>query len=414
MARFAYVAKTRTGEEVSGYLAGDTMDQVVMLLHNQGLAVLHVMEDRVAKQKHGLANRLAGLSFGRISVRDAALFNRQFATVLDAGIPLVRGLRGLAADTPSRVLTRSLLDVAERIERGETLSDAMAHNGQAFDGMYISMIRAGERSGTLPEIVEQMAVYLEKVDTIQTKIRSAMAYPMTVLVFAIVATLFLLLQIVPTFKEIYGEMGQSLPGLTQRVVDASDAVRANALLSFAVAAGLILVLVLWGRTKPGRYMKDAIALRLPVFGDLLMRSVMSRTSRTLGMLLRSGLPVLESLELVKGAAGNAVVEAAIDDAKAGVARGQSILESFRATRRFPEMVLQLMATGEESGDMDGMLIKASDFYDRQVEATVAGLTALLEPLMIVCVGGLIGVIVVAMFLPIFHLGEAIMRGGYNL
>lgn len=414
MARFAYAAKTRTGEEVSGYLAGDTMDQVVMLLHNQDLAVMHVTEDRAVKQKRGVSRRFAGLAFGKISVRDAALFNRQFATVLDAGIPMVRGLRGLAADTPSRILSRSLLDVAERIERGEALSDAMSHNRQAFDGMYISMIRAGERAGTLPEIVEQMAVYLEKIDTIQTKVRSAMAYPVTVLVFAIVATLFLLLQIVPTFKEIYGEMGQSLPTLTQQVVDASDAIRSHMLLTFSIVAALLVVLTLWGRTRPGRYMKDTVTLNLPVFGNLMRRSVMSRFSRTLGMLLRSGLPVLESLELVKGAAANAVVEGAIDDAKASVAQGRSILEAFRATHKFPEMVIQLMATGEESGDLDGMLIKASDFYDRQVEAMVAGLTAVLEPLMIVCVGGLIGVIVVAMFLPIFHLGEAIMRGGYNL
>ncbi len=222
MGNFAYIVKASSGQEESGFLSGSSVDEVVGQLHARGFIVLHVREDRPREKVLSWTERLASMSIGRASTRDLALFTRQLATVLEAGIPLVRGLRGLAADSSSRILSRAVDDVALRIEKGESLSDAMAAHPEAFNKMYISMIRAGERAGTLDDILEDLAVYLEKIDAIKTKVRSAMSYPVFVLIFALVATAFLLLKIVPTFAEIYTDLGQKLPALTQAIVAASE------------------------------------------------------------------------------------------------------------------------------------------------------------------------------------------------
>ena len=412
MGTFAYIAKNTTGEELSGLLSGASVDEIVGHLHERGLVVLQVVEDRASTR----TLRVSGwsrVSLFTVSTRDLALFTRQLATVLQAGIPLVRGLRGLAADSSGRIVGRAAADVGLRIERGENLSDAMAAHPEAFNKMYISMIRAGERAGTLDAILEDLAVYLEKTDAIKTKVRSAMSYPVFVLIFALIATAFLLFKIVPTFAQIYKDLGQKLPALTQVVVNVSNFVIRNAGLTFLSLLLLLILFTLWIRTRPGRYAKDTFLLRVPVFGPVVRKAVMSRFARTFGILLRSGLPILDAMELVKGAAGNSVVSRALEQARTRIGAGQGITSSFRATGKFPEMVLQLMSTGEESGEMDAMLLKTSDFYDRQVEASVQGLTSLIEPVMIVLVGAMIGVVVVSMFLPIFYLGDAVMKGGYN-
>jgi type IV pilus assembly protein PilC len=413
MGNFAYVVKGNSGQEESGFLSGSSVDEVVGQLHARGYIVLHVREDRPSERARSLTERLSSMSFGHVSTRDLALFTRQLATVLQAGIPLVRGLRGLASDSSSRILARAVEDIALRIEKGESLSDAMAAHPEAFNKMYISMIRAGERAGTLDDILEDLSVYLERIDAIKTKVRSAMSYPVFVLIFALGATAFLLLKIVPTFAEIYTTLGQKLPALTQAIVATSNAIRANLLLTTAILIAVLIGAYAWTRTKSGRYALHSFVIGMPIFGPIVRKAVMSRFARTFGILMRSGLPLLDSLDLVKGATGNAVVTKAIENAKASVAAGHGITSSFRATGKFPEMVLQLMSTGEESGELDAMLLKTSEFYDRQVEASVHGITSLIEPVMIVLVGGMIGVIVVAMFLPIFYLGDAIMKGGYN-
>jgi type IV pilus assembly protein PilC len=413
MPNFAYVARSRTGEELTGFLAGSSLDEVVSHLHGQGLAVLHVVEDRARADRRPWRERLPALRLGRTGTRDLALFSRQFATVLEAGIPMVRGLRGLASDTASPILSHTLSDVADRIERGESLSEALAAHPESFSVMYVSMVRAGERSGTLDQIVDQLAIYLEKVDAVKTKVRAALAYPVFVLAFALLVMLFLLLKIVPTFEHIYRDFAQQLPALTRLVVSLSNVVRNHLFLSIAGAISLVVFVLVALRTREGRHAVDGFLLRVPIFGPIVRKAVMSRVSRTFGILLKSGLPILEGLDLVAGSAGNSVVARAVQDVRRKVAGGRGITESFRSTGKFPEMVLQLMATGEESGDLDSMLIKSSDFYDRQVEASVHSLTSLIEPLMIILVGGMIGTIIVSMFLPIFHLGDAIMRGGYN-
>lgn len=413
MANFAYVAKSRSGDELTGVVTCPSVDDAINNLHSQGLIVLHVAEARTERKVSSLMGKLATTPIGRTSTRDLALFTRQLSTVMETGIPLVRGLRGLAADSTNKALARTVKNVAERIERGESLSEAMEAHPRTFNLMYVSMVRAGERAGTLDQILEQLAVYLEKMDAIRTKVRSAMSYPIFVLIFALLATGFLLFKIVPTFQEIYADFGQELPRLTLVVISISEAIRHNIVVSLGTFIAVVVLLFLFTRSGPGRYALHNFLIRVPIFGPIIRKAVMSRFARTFGILLQSGLPLLEALELVKGATGNVVIAKAIDKAKVGIGAGQGITSAFRGTRKFPEMVLQLMSTGEESGNLDAMLLKTSDFYDRQVEAAVHSLTSLIEPLLIVLVGALIGIIVVTMFLPIFYLGDAILKGGHN-
>ncbi|MBK6898964.1 MAG: type II secretion system F family protein [bacterium] len=410
MANYSYVAKDRSGTELTGFLTGSSDDEIIQRLHQQGLAVMHVAEDRRGQAAAAWKAQAASWNVRRASTRDLALFSRQLATVLESGIPLVKGLRGLSADSGRGPVAKAVGDLATRVERGESISDAMAAHPAVFNSMYLSMIRAGERAGTLDKIVVELSNYLEKVDDIKGKVKSAMMYPVFILTFTVLATLFLILKIVPTFSDIYKELGQDLPALTRVVLSISDVVRANAVLVLGGMAALVVAVFAALRTRRGLRTWHAMQLRMPIFGPIVTKSVMSRFARTFGILIGSGLPILESLDLVKGAADNLVVADAIDEVKAKVAAGQGVTESFRATGAFPEMILQLMATGEEAGELDTMLNKSSDFYDRQVEATVHGLSSLIEPIMIVIVGGIIGFIVLSMFLPIFGMGDAMIKG----
>jgi type IV pilus assembly protein PilC len=408
---FAYVARQPTGEETNGTVAGASVDQVVEELHRRGLVVLHVAEDAAFRvRSRGLREFLnRPVLGGRVPTRDLALFTRQLSTLFEAGIPLVRGLRGLALDETNRTLSLAVRDVAETVERGNSLADALARHPRVFNSLYVNMVRAGEGAGTLDQILRELADYLEKVDAVKTKVRSAMAYPVFVLVFAFVVTLFLLLKIVPTFEEIYANFNAQLPAPTLAIIAFSRVLRDNVILSVLVLAAAAFGLWLWAHTPTGRYLRDRVLLGAPVFGPILKKATISRMNRTFGILLQSGLPVLDALELTKGATGNEVLGRGLDQVKERVARGEELTPAFRSTRVIPEMVLQLMSTGEESGQLDAMLLKSSEFYDRQVDASVQGLTSLIEPLLIVMVGVVVGIVVVTMFLPIFYLGEAIFR-----
>jgi type IV pilus assembly protein PilC len=414
MPNFAYVAKNNAGEETNGILAGATVDQVVDELHRRGLVVLHVAEDALLSRATGTwRDALYKPVFGGgVPTRELALFTRQLSTLFEAGIPLVRGLRGLAQDETNRTLSRTVRQVADFVEQGNGLADAMARHPRVFNGLYVNMVRAGEGAGTLDEILRELADYLEKVDAVKTKVRSSMSYPVFVLLFAVAVTLFLLLKIVPTFEEIYSNFDAQLPGPTLAMIALSKLIRDNALLSMMIILGAIGAFWTWARTPRGRLMKDQFLISMPIFGPIIKKATISRMNRTFGILLKSGLPVLDSLELTKGATGNEALGRALDKVKDRVARGEELTPAFRSTGKIPEMVLQLMATGEESGQLDAMLLKSSEFYDRQVDAAVQGLTSLIEPLLIVVVGIIVGIVVVTMFLPIFYLGDAIFRSEF--
>ena len=407
---YSYTARSMTGNEVTGLHVGENVDEVVSYLHSRDLAVLKVETDK-RRGETALPDWFNITIGSQASTRDLAVFSRQLATVLESGIPLIKGLRGLVADSGGKALSAAVQDVSQRLERGESLSEAMAAHPAIFNTMYLSMIRAGERSGTLDRIVIELAEYLEKTDAIRTKVRSAMSYPLFIMGFAVLASIFLVVKIVPTFSKTYAELGQDLPGLTRVVLGISDAIRGHWLLSLLLIAVLAAGAVFSLRSHRGARLKDVAVLKVPIFGPIITKSVMSRFARTFGILQGSGLPLLESLDLVGRSSGNLVVAEACETVKERVSSGYGITDSFRSTGVFPEMVLQMMSTGEESGDLDGMLLKVSDFYDRQVEAAVHSISSLLEPVMIVFVGLLIGFIVVSMFLPMFQMGEALMQGG---
>jgi type IV pilus assembly protein PilC len=414
MTTFNYVARDNSGSEVTGVLVAADIDEVIAKLHSQGMAVLHVAEDKYRERRTALSTYWAIFLRGRASTRDLALFSRQLSTVIESGIPLVKGLRGLAKDETGGVMSKAIKDLSVRLERGESLSDAMNAHPEVFNDMYVSMIRAGERAGTLDKIIEDLANYLENVDTIKTKVKSAMSYPTFILAFTVIATLFLIIQVVPTFSGIYEELGQELPMMTQMVLKVSDVIRGNAGISIITALTIVTAIFLALRTRQGKYTWDNMLMKMPIFGPIVTKSIMSRFARTFGILIGSGLPILETLNLVKGAVDNSVVSEAVADARRNIAAGHPVTASFRATNKFPEMILQLMSTGEEAGELDVMLAKGSDFYDRQVEASVHSISSLIEPVMIVLVGSIIGFIVVSMFLPIFGLGDAMLKGAAQM
>jgi len=409
MPQFAFVAKNRSGTEERGVVSGQSAGDVLGSLHARGLVVINLAEERQLSPRDTALQRFLKMEVipTRVGVRDTALFMRQLATMISAGIPLVRGLRGLSVDTPNAALRTITAKMADTIDRGEQLSTAMAEHPRAFSPLAVSMVKAGEAAGTLDVVLDQLATYLEKVDALRSKVRAAMSYPTFVFFFAVTAFLLLLIKIVPTFEKIYADFGAKLPAPTIAVIAASNWLRGNAVLAGLIALFAAILLILWVRGAGGRYVFDAFLVKVPVFGPIIRGAVVARFARTFGVLLGSGLPVLRALDLAKEAAGNSYVAHRIARARREIEDGREISESFRKTKALPEVVLQLMSTGEETGQLTPMLLKSADFYDRQVETAVSGLTALIEPLLIVFVGLIVAVIVITMFLPIFHLGDAV-------
>lgn len=415
MARFAFVAKDRSGTEERGVIEGNSSHDALAALHARGLVVINLSQYRVRDQGANPIKSFLKMEVlpARVGVRDIALFMRQLATMVAAGIPLVRGLRGLASDSPNAGLRKIAGAMADKIDTGEQLSVAMAEHPRAFSSLAVSMVKAGEAAGTLDLVLDQLAIYLEKVDAIQTKVKSAMSYPIFVVIFAFCAFLVMLLKIVPVFKDIYAEFGGKLPAPTLAVLAVSDWLRGHMPLAIAIFFVLIAAFYFWRKTPGGRYVTDTWLVKFPIFGPIIHNAVVSRFVRTLGVLLGSGLPILQAIDHARDAANNAYVARKVVKARKDIQEGREITQSFRDHKVLPEVVLQLMGTGEETGQLTAMLIKASDFYDRQVEAAVAGLTSLIEPLLIVFVGAIVGVIVVTMFLPIFYLGDLIFHSEYR-
>lgn len=409
MPSFAFIAKDQGGNEERGVIDGASPNDALSTLHARGLVVVNISQFRAAAQQQGTLKRFMSMEIfpSSIGVRETALFMRQLATLFAAGIPLVRGLRGLAGDTRNAALRTICYQMAERIDTGEQLSVAMAEHPRAFSKLIVSMVRAGEAAGTLDSVLDQVAIYLEKVDAIRTKVKSAMAYPTFVVIFATAAFLFMLLRIVPTFREIYANFNAELPAPTLAVLAVSDWLKAHLPFAAGILLLLIMILYFWAKTPGGRFQIDRFLVKMPVFGPIIRSAVVSRFARTFGVLMDSGLPVLQALDHSKDAAANTYVASRIMKARRDISEGREITASFRQHKAVPEVVLQLMGTGEETGQLSTMLLKSADFYDRQVEAAVAGLTALIEPVLIVFVGLLVGIIVVTMFLPIFYLGDAV-------
>ena len=338
------------------------------------------------------------------------LFTGQLAAMLGGGLHLVRILTALAAESSHKVFTKVLEQVRDDITAGATFADSLARHPHVFNQLYVSIVRAGEVSGSLPVVLDTLMVYLEKTEGIRRKVKGAIAYPAVILTVAILIVMFMIIKIVPIFENVYAKANARLPLPTRMLIWVSETIRSYLFLVFLVVVLVTVVLFAIAQTQSGRRLLDTAKLRMPLFGSLIRKAVMARTCRTLSVLLNAGIPLIEAMDTVSKVSGNSVIERALAEATQRMRDGGTIAETLRETGHFPAMVTQLVATGEESGTLPTMLARAATYYEQQVDQSVATLSSLIEPIMIVVMGAIAGSVIFALYLPIFSIGQA-MRGG---
>ncbi|MDR1043601.1 MAG: type II secretion system F family protein [Candidatus Adiutrix sp.] len=343
----------------------------------------------------------------KVKPKDVMIFTRQFSTMIDAGLPLVQSLKVLSDQADNPTFKSALRDINNSVQSGSTLSDSMRKYPKMFDELYCNLVAAGEAAGILDSILKRLAEYIEKNEKLKRKVKGAMAYPAVVLFVAGAVVIVLLVFVIPVFTEVFSGFGAELPALTQMVVNASDIMINNAVAVLICTAVFVFTMVKVGKTSKGRAILDAGALKAPVFGDLVRKVAVAKFSRTLATMLQAGVPIISSLDIVASTAGNKVVEEAIIESRMAIAEGRSLTDPLMESGVFPGMVTQMIAVGEEAGALDAMLLKVADFYDDEVDAAVDTLTTLIEPMLIVFLGVTVGTIIIAMYLPIFSMGEAV-------
>ncbi|MGH7849099.1 MAG: type II secretion system F family protein [Thermodesulfobacteriota bacterium] len=371
------------------------------------LARLRQMQIQPIPNRIKEKGKLFGLNFafGSISTRDLVIFTRQLSTMIDAGLPLVRGLDIIASQHPNQKFKQIIVRVKEDVEAGSTFSDSLAKHPKVFSNLYTQLIKAGETGGVLDVILQRLASYLEKMDTIKRKIKGAMIYPAVVISVAIMVLAIVIIFVVPVFAEMFKDMGTTLPALTQVVVDISFFTRHNILyILIAIAAIFFLTGFSYSKSYKMRRLFDAFLLKLWLVGPLLLKTIIARFCRTLATLTAGGIAILDGLEITAKASGNIITEEAILEARKGISEGQMLAEPLMARPKlFPPMVVQMISVGEQTGALEDMLNKIADFYEEEVDIAVASLLSALEPLMITVLGATVGVIVVSMYLPMFKL-----------
>lgn len=403
MPMYEYKARDRSGKTIVATMEATSERDVAAALRDKGLFV-----SEVKAPKKGLNADLklpAWMDPGsRPNVRDVTIFSRQFATVINAGLPVVQSLAILQRQSDKEGFKAALKKIREDVETGVPLSDAIAKYPAIFNRLYVYLVKAGEVSGNLDGILERVASYMEKQAELRGKIQTALTYPTVVLVIALGVTFFLLTGIVPQFAGILEQLGGEMPLLTRILVGISDFLKAAWWTLIVAAVGAAFGIRIYYRTSNGRRVIDRLLLRMPVFGPLIQKTAIANFSNTFGLLLRSGVNIIESLEITKGAAGNAIVEDIIDETKDAVQRGEQISTTLvKHPTVFPPLVSSMTAIGEETGGVDSMMQKVAEFYEREVDEAVASLTAALEPALIVFLGGIVGFIVAGMFLPMFSI-----------
>jgi type IV pilus assembly protein PilC len=398
MATFAYSGRTRAGQTVSGERMAETMDSAVAALRREQILVTQInpVKERAAKA----TGRAKGK---KVAAKNLAVFTRQFSVMIDAGLPLVQCLEILGTQEEDKNFSNVILATRAEVEGGASLADAMKRHPKVFDPLFTNMIAAGEAGGILDTILKRLAVYIEKNVKLQSQVKSAMIYPVAVISIAVLVVAVILWKVIPTFASLFQGLGAELP-LPTRIVIAMS----NGLVAFMpfVIIGFFafgFAFKTYYGTPNGRMTIDAIVLKLPVLGMLMRKIAVARFCRTLSTLLASGVPILEALDITARTAGNAVVEAAIQTTRKSIERGETIATPLKETTVFPSMVVQMIGVGEATGALDTMLGKIADFYEEEVDVAVAGLLTLLEPIMIAFLGGVVGGIVIAMYMPIFSL-----------
>jgi type IV pilus assembly protein PilC len=405
LAEYSYKALDDHGQARTGVLEADTEGLAVSRLREQGWTPLKVEAPGVG-MKFKADIRIPGLS-DRISLKDVAVGSRQLATMIDAGLPLMRAISVLAEQTENKALSQVWEAVRGDVQAGMSFSGALAKHPKAFNTLYVAVIRAGETGGSLDQVLLRLADTLEKQVNLRNKIRSAMTYPIMVAIMVVVILSAILLFIIPTFKGLYADLGGTLPVPTRFLLAASDAFRRFILFIIPAVGVGIYALKRYINTEKGRHQFDRFKLKIPIFGELFRKVAMSRMSRTLGTLMRSGVPVLQSLQITKETVGNRIVADAVEDVESSVRQGESLARPLARHKVIPPMVTQMLAVGEETGAVDTMLEKVADFYDAEVDATVDALTSLIEPLLIVFLGAVVGGILISLYLPMFKIVDLI-------
>jgi type IV pilus assembly protein PilC len=399
---YAYEGRNRAGAMKKGIIEAANEAAATAALRAQQIL------PTVVKAKS--RNLLAGLKLPSSgpNTRDLVIFTRQFATMIDAGLPLVQCLDILGEQQPNKVFQSALRAIKSDVEQGSTFADALGKHPRIYNDLYVNLVAAGEVGGILDTILNRLAVYLEKADALARKVKGAMVYPVSVLVVAIGVVVLLLVKVIPVFQKMFTEFGGALPGPTQMVINISEFMQAW-IVYILIVTGSTVFAFFQGRrrSKAFRYRTDAIFLWMPLIGSLLRKVATARFSRTLGTMISSGVPILDALDIVARTAGNMVVEEAIQKTRSAISEGKTIAEPLAESKVFPSMVVQMVAVGEQTGAMDAMLQKIADFYDDEVDAAVSALTQLLEPVMLVFLGGTVGTILIAMYLPIFKIADAV-------
>jgi type IV pilus assembly protein PilC len=402
MPTFAYSGRTRTGQTVTGEHVADSMDAAVAALRRDNIMVTRI--DAAKAEKAARPAKAKAPAKGKsVPAKNLAIFTRQFSVMIDAGLPLVQCLEILGKQEPNKHFAAAILKVREDVEAGAALADAMKRHPKTFDALYSNMIAAGEAGGILDTILKRLAVYIEKAVKLKGEVKSAMIYPVAVIVIATLVVGAILWKVIPTFASLFEGLGAQLPLPTRVVIALSNGIVAYGWI-LIVAIGLIgYGIKSYYATDGGRRTIDRMLLKMPILGGILRKVAVARFCRTLSTLLASGVPILDGLDITARTAGNAIIEDAIQTTRAGIERGETVSGPLRETNVFPSMVVQMINVGETTGALDAMLSKIADFYEEEVDTAVAGLLTLMEPVMIAFLGVIVGGIVIAMYMPIFDL-----------
>ncbi len=403
MPSYTYLAREAgTGREIRSTLDAMSEQAAIATLLNKNLLVVSIQE------KVGRKGKTAG---GSVPLADLVVFTRQLATMLDAGLAMVQSLQALAEQTSNKVMRDVIKDVCTRVEGGDSFSQALVKHPKVFTRLYVCMVDAGEKGGLLAEILARLATFLENTARLRKKVKSAMMYPAVVTFVAITITIFLLVKVVPVFGEIFAGFGAKLPAPTQFLISLSDWLKRNLLYLIPAFGLMVYGWLAYIKTKQGREFWDRTRIKLPIFGHIAHKICLARFTRTLASLVRSGVPILEVLSIVANTCGNVVMEKAIRVAMTDIEKGDGISNALSKHPVFPTMIIRMMTAGEQTGKIDSMLERIADFLDEEIETVLSGLTSLIEPLLIVFLGVVVGGIVICMFLPIFKMSEIINPPG---
>ena len=401
MPSYTYVARdSASGKEIRSVVESSTEEAAIAALLNRNLLVVSIQE------KIGKKGKTSG---GSVSLQELVVFTRQLATMIDAGLAMVQSLQALSEQTNNKVMRDVIKDVTTRVEGGDSFSEALSKHPKVFTKLYVCMVGAGEKGGLLAEIMSRLATYLENTARLRKKVKSAMMYPTAVTIIAIAITIFLLVKVVPVFGEIFSGFGAKLPAPTQYLINISNLMQK---LWWAIAIGGVAIVYGWLyfiKTPPGRWFWDSKRIKMPIFGVIAHKICLARFTRTFASLIRSGVPILEVLSIVANTVGNVVMEKALRITASDIERGESISGALSKHPVFPSMIIRMVSAGEQTGKIDTMLERIADFLDEEIETTLSGLTSLIEPLLIVFLGVVVGGIVICMFLPIFKMSDIINK-----